>query len=744
MTNISVEDKMKYLLVFTLFLSLLSSNPIQAETHIPGGEVSGVWDLAGSPYYIEGNCIIISNSTLEIEPGVVILMEPLCRLSCEGQLLAVGTETDSIVFTAIDAAEGCEALDFVDTDSSPMDISKLAYCEISYGTAAPPPDSLMHGGGFYLKNSSRVLISHCLVTHCRTRDVVGEDGASGGSGENGEPGENAETGRGGAIYCQNSNPLIEFNTISYNRTGDAWGGQGGEGGSIVGDWVFGGNGGDGGAAFAGHGGAIFLSDIIEISIYGNTFRYNYTGSAYGGSAGDGGFGFGLYWGSGGDGGDGGIGDGGSGGVIYCSSSHTVPVNNVFIHNTAGDGYGGDGGEGGGGTSGSGSDGYGADGAGGSGYSIWSDDTSLVAINNCTFTLHDMLSVGLGGSPSGVGYNGEYIISGNNLVISNTIIWDNADSEVTPNSTVTYSCVEGGYIGIGNIDADPLFAVTLLESCCLSQIASGQTQQSPCVDAGDPGSTVILGTTRTDGMQDEGVVDMGYHYPLNTVQPELNLILSPQNPPIQIPATGGNFQFDVEITYNEAFVFSVDFWTMITLPDGSPYPVFTRENINLPPGGSINRPDITQYVPAYAPAGTYTYNAYIRDHFTWQQLAGDSFPFEKLPGDDSPSHNYGWFLIGWDENRICEEPIPGDFAVHSVYPNPFNPTATLSFALPKAAQVHLEIYDISGRLVVTLVDGWRGAGLHEITFDGSNLAAGVYFYCLEAENLVAAGKLLLVK
>jgi hypothetical protein len=48
---------------------------------------------------------------------------------------------------------------------------------------------------------------------------------------------------------------------------------------------------------------------------------------------------------------------------------------------------------------------------------------------------------------------------------------------------------------------------------LSQIAASQTADSPCVDAGDPSSPMIIGTTRTDHVQDSGVIDMGYHYPL---------------------------------------------------------------------------------------------------------------------------------------------------------------------------------------------------------------------------------------
>ena len=89
-------------------------------------------------------------------------------------------------------------------------------------------------------------------------------------------------------------------------------------------------------------------------------------------------------------------------------------------------------------------------------------------------------------------------------------------------------------------------------------------------------------------------------------------------------------------------------------------------------------------------------------------------------------------------------LPAEFSIAGPAPNPFNPTTNLSFALPVASKVNLSIYDISGRLVVGLVDGWRDAGTHEVSFDGSNLASGVYFYRLSAGNFSGTGKMILMK
>ncbi len=81
--------------------------------------------------------------------------------------------------------------------------------------------------------------------------------------------------------------------------------------------------------------------------------------------------------------------------------------------------------------------------------------------------------------------------------------------------VTYSDIQGGWCGDGNIDADPLFAVGSLGDYYLSHKQAGQDDDSPCIDGGN-GRPEELGlkktTTRTDGKKDKRRVDMGYHCP----------------------------------------------------------------------------------------------------------------------------------------------------------------------------------------------------------------------------------------
>jgi len=86
-----------------------------------------------------------------------------------------------------------------------------------------------------------------------------------------------------------------------------------------------------------------------------------------------------------------------------------------------------------------------------------------------------------------------------------------------------------------------------------------------------------------------------------------------------------------------------------------------------------------------------------------------------------------------------------------FPNPFNPTTTISFVIPPGTRqavslqnvyVTLKVYDILGREVATLVDGYTDAGHHQAMLDGSQLATGVYYYTLTAGSFSDTKRLLL--
>jgi hypothetical protein len=92
----------------------------------------------------------------------------------------------------------------------------------------------------------------------------------------------------------------------------------------------------------------------------------------------------------------------------------------------------------------------------------------------------------------------------------------------------------------------------------------------------------------------------------------------------------------------------------------------------------------------------------------------------------------------------EEIQPTGFVLYQNYPNPFNPSTTIKFTLPAQSNVKLNIYNALGQLVETLVNKEMSSGYHEVNFDASKLASGVYLYQLQAGDFNSVKKMLLLK
>ncbi|MFZ0392032.1 MAG: FlgD immunoglobulin-like domain containing protein [Calditrichia bacterium] len=97
----------------------------------------------------------------------------------------------------------------------------------------------------------------------------------------------------------------------------------------------------------------------------------------------------------------------------------------------------------------------------------------------------------------------------------------------------------------------------------------------------------------------------------------------------------------------------------------------------------------------------------------------------------------------------EEMIPLEFAVHQNYPNPFNPETVIDFALPENSHVYIEVYNILGQRVRSLINEKREAGYHSVSWDGTNdigqkTASGVYIYRVVAGNNLSIKKMLLLR
>ncbi len=95
-------------------------------------------------------------------------------------------------------------------------------------------------------------------------------------------------------------------------------------------------------------------------------------------------------------------------------------------------------------------------------------------------------------------------------------------------------------------------------------------------------------------------------------------------------------------------------------------------------------------------------------------------------------------------RTTSPAWPAEFSLAQNYPNPFNPQTSIRYTVREACQVRLDVYDIEGRMVATLVNGWQNPGVYKVHFDAGHLASGIYFYRIRMKDFTAARKMVLLQ
>ncbi|MDP4197331.1 MAG: T9SS type A sorting domain-containing protein, partial [Bacteroidota bacterium] len=105
-------------------------------------------------------------------------------------------------------------------------------------------------------------------------------------------------------------------------------------------------------------------------------------------------------------------------------------------------------------------------------------------------------------------------------------------------------------------------------------------------------------------------------------------------------------------------------------------------------------------------------------------------------------NYTYTAV--EEKKDTYSAIPKEFTLYNNFPNPFNPTTTISYSIPKQSHVELKVYDMLGREVTTLIDKEQNAGEYKVKFNASSLPSGIYVYTIQAGQFRDAKKLMLLK
>ena len=387
------------------------------------GEVHGTWSPDNNPYEVTGDLRVPQDSTLIIQPGCYIEFQGRYTFLVDTAacLQANGTETDSIVFTAADTVNGWLGLKLLHADSS----SILNYCVIEWGkTLGAEHEFYTHGGGIYLE-STDISITHCLIKN-----------------------NNAWEGCGGGIHCVSSDVTISDNTIIANKAG-----------------------------FHGAGICCYNCDVL---ISDNIIKDNITYYVLGGEF---------------------------GGGIYCGSSDVVIRGNIIDSNFSG-------------TDGGGayivycnlllesniiSNNVGYPNGGGIVVGALTQETREYYYNNLIYNNESQVfssgiyATNIAGFANNTICNNTTGWMGGGLTIDtrtgfveapllNNIIRGNSASEgrqiyiygSADSITISYSDIEGGWEGEGNIDADPLF-------CAPDNGNFWLAANSPCVGSGFNGA-----------------------------------------------------------------------------------------------------------------------------------------------------------------------------------------------------------------------------------------------------------------
>jgi len=618
---------MRVLVVFIALAVVLL--PLTANATDVWGDQSGTWTRDNSPYNVIGQIQVPSGQALTIEPGVLVIFQGHYKfiVSNSATLQAVGTESDSIYFTADDPGVGWHGIRLLSANSN----SEISYCHLEYGEATGGvPD--WRGGAIYIEYCSPTITHNTITDNCAYN--------------------------GAGIFSYYGSPTISYNYVAHN-----WARA--EGGGVRpwgGDPVISNNIIEENCALLLGGGAIF-SSYGNPTISNNLIIRNSSGWE-------------------------------AGGIYVWNESPTVS-GNLIVGNSAG-----------------------YTGGGIQVHCEYPPPAPLIQNN----TIYDNFAFDGGGI---------FCNYSSHPRIENTIIWDNtalgSGSEIYVAGgypTVEYCDVKGGWSGQGNINVDPVFVGREVDDFSLRW-------HSPCIDAGVPSINDPDGTRS----------DMGAFYFDQDVDAIVELY--PHDMRVIIPPEGGDVILDGWIFNFLGLGGTADLWTYVFVPRmGRLGPLHLFENIYIPVD-SIGSNDITQTVPGFAPGGDYVFVAYLGDYPATVTDSSCLYftKYGSIPGEASD-----WSQSNWWSREVTsmESSLPGVYALSQNYPNPFNATTIIHYELPSGGQVNLEVYNMLGQKVATLVDEGQGAGYKTASWDASEVSSGLYFYRLTAGDFTETKRMMLVK
>jgi len=330
--------------------------------------------------------------------------------------------------------------------------------------------------------------------------------------------------------------------------------------------------------------------------------------------------------------------------------------------------------------------------------------AISLINSSTISVENSI---LWGNSSG---------SGNNVYVS-AACTVNVDYSLYGNAAGDINVVSGGaWNATNSLTSDPDFTDPLTASSLNTPNLSGDyslQNTSPAIDVAlntnvPVGVTIDMeGNDRIiDGDDDlTSTVDMGaYEY----------------DPP-EVPLPIGLVYFQAEIT-NIGVKLS---WETASETNNAAFLIYRNDLVIVRIEGAGTSSELNSY-----------------DYIDGTVVPGQSYTYVLADVDyaNTEVKHYGRAV----SIQVPQEDITADYILGDNYPNPFNPTTTISYELPEAQNIKLQVFDITGRLVETLYEGFKEAGHWDVTWNAGDQSSGIYIYRLQVDDKHISRKMLLIK
>ncbi len=330
--------------------------------------------------------------------------------------------------------------------------------------------------------------------------------------------------------------------------------------------------------------------------------------------------------------------------------------------------------------------------------------------------------------------GLYCLNECNPTVTNTILWeDEAPSgpeicaEENSEPYVRYCDVEGGWPGIENIDCDPLFRDPESGDFQITweNYPTHDSTRSGCIDSGDPNSTLDPDSTTAD----IGALYFHQYAARMTCECLTPTVCRGKNLYFKVVVTNCTVNtISGTLTFRAYADFDCDPQNiLITIPRFRTYD----------PGENIAHYFFK--VPGLVPPDEYSISVEGRLRDSDLFCCMNSTIIQCEPWRISSS-------IGWQLVEVgCEEVfLPTVVSLEQNYPNPFNATTNINYQLPVDSWVNLEVYNVLGEKVATLVEEKQEAGYRSVIWDASEHSSGLYFYKLTAGDFTETKRMMLVK